>query len=248
MKRVMIIGVGAGFGLALARQFGRTGAEVVMVARNALKLQDYQAQLAAEGITATWQAVDATDFVQLAQLFKDENDIDTLIYNVGIMTPDDPIHTDPHDMEARLRANVTSAVAACQSFLASVQPETILITGGGAALHPSPLTTSLAMSKAALRSYTLALHTAAAAQGVYVGLMTIQGIANVGPDMAPDKVAAAYVKAAQQRSAAEIFYPGGAPSPVSEFDQLKQLAADPQQRAALLAAHPEFAKYQKYLE
>ena len=65
--------------------------------------------------------------------------------------------------------------------------------------------------------------------------------------MSPEKVASAYLKAVETRNQAEIFYPGGELSEVSEFDQLKELAKNPAKRAALLQAHPEFAKYQHLL-
>lgn len=247
MTKTMIIGVGPGFGLALAKKFGNRGDTVILVARNASKLKDYQAKLTGQGLSAGYSVVDVNEHAQVEALFASETDVETVIYNVGITAPDDPVHTKPQAIDARLHTNVTACVDVCQQYLATEHPQTILITGGGAAWHPSPYTTTLAMSKAALRSYALALHDSVAASGVYVGLMTIQGISDVGPEMAPGRVADAYLTAAATRNHAEIFYPGGKLSEVSEFDQLKVLAKDPAKRAALLQAHPEFAKYQHLL-
>lgn len=247
MTKTMIVGVGPGFGLALAKKFGQRGDTVILVARNEAKLKAYQAALTGQGLEVSYFVVDVNEHKQVETLFASETDVDTVIYNVGITAPDDPIHTAPQAVDARLHTNVTSCVDVCQQYLATEHPRTILITGGGAAWHPNAYTTTLAMSKAALRSYALALHDYVATSGVYVGLMTIQGISGLGPEMAPEKVALAYLKAAEARNQAEIFYPGGKLSEVSEFDQLKELAKNPAKRAALLQAHPEFAKYQHLL-
>lgn len=232
----MILGVGPGFGAALAHAFGATGQTVILVARHAPFLATLTAELQQQGVSARYQVADVSNAAQLAQVFAAEPNVETLIYNVGDTHLDSPLTTTPAQMAATFQTNVLGCVAACQAFSQTAAAHTILVTGGGAALHPSAFTTTLAVTKAALRSYVLALHQALAPRNIYVGLMTIQGIAKLGAAMAPERVAAAYVQAAQQRTAPEIFYPYGTPNAPSEFEQLKQ---DPAALARLLAAYPE---------
>ncbi len=222
MKKVMIIGVGPGFGLALAQQFGELGNTVVMVARTASHLKKYQQQLNESGIQSVSHVVDVTNHNQVMQLFQCEPEVDTLIYNVGKKDLDDPLNSSLDTIETTFKTNVLGCIDACQQFFKTVHPRTILVTGGGAALHPSAMTTTLSLTKAALRSYVLSLHEALWPHNIYVGLLTIQGLANVGTGMQPKEVASAFVEAAKQRKKAEIFYPGGQANQISEFDQLKQ--------------------------
>ncbi|GEN94472.1 SDR family NAD(P)-dependent oxidoreductase [Pediococcus ethanolidurans] len=248
MKKVMIMGVGPGFGLALAQKFGEQGNTIVLVARNSGRLTEYQEELAENEIKASCHAVDVTKHEQVQQLFQDESEVDTLIYNVGNTALDDPLTSSLDDIKATFETNVLGCIDACQQFVNTKRPQTILVTGGGAALHPSALTTTLSLTKAALRSYVLSLHDVLKEKGIYVGLLTIQGIADVGAAMQPIKVANAYVEAAQQRNNAEIFYPNNQGSKLSEFEQLQQLAKDPKTVEKVLKNHPEFAKYLDYFK
>lgn len=242
---VIILGVGAGFGQAIAKAFGKTGESVVLVARHAENLQTITEALVSQGVDASYQVADVTNYAQVQQLLATTPDVQTLVYNVGNTALDSPLTTAPKTLAATFATNVLGCVAACQSFAQQPGATTILITGGGAALHSSALTTSLSMTKAALRSYALALHQTLVKRGIYVGLMTIQGINGAGAAMAANKVAEAYVSAAQKRTSAEIFYPYGTPDAPSEFEQLMQ---HPEIVEKLLATHPEFKTYMKELQ
>lgn len=83
--------MGPGVGLATARRFGREGFEVVMVARKAQKLQEFQDQLTAENIRSTAYPADIADaaaFRQvLEQIARDHDDIEVLHYNPSAYNP-----------------------------------------------------------------------------------------------------------------------------------------------------------------
>lgn len=242
-SRTLILGAGPGFGQAIANAFGQTGQAVTLVARHAAPLQPAVEKLQTAGITADYVVADVSDPQQVQVLFANSAviaDLTTVVYNVGITRLDDPLHTPLPQIEQALRTNVLGAIAVGHAISHLSTVRNFLVTGGGAALHPSQITTTLSLTKAALRSYVLALNAQLSAQDIYVGLITIQGIAGVSVAMQPANVAQAYVQAAQDRQAAEIFYPQGQPVATSEFDQLKQLAADPVAMAKLLTAHPEF--------
>jgi hypothetical protein len=70
----------------------------------------------------------------------------------------------------------------------------LLFTGGGFALQPSPEYTTVSVGKAALRAYVLALHEDHRGSGVHASTVTIAGyIGGEDPRFAPEALAAAYL-------------------------------------------------------
>lgn len=249
-KTVIVLGAGSGFGLAIARAFSQAGAHPVLVARNPQRLQTLTEQLHMEGLAADWIAADATVPEQTASMFQQVTRQfgrpQTLIYNVVNTTLDGPLTTPTPQIQQRLNTNVIGAITTSRQFLDLAPtdlPRNILFTGGGAAHHPDKTTTTLSLTKAALRSYALSLADAFHGTNTYVGLITIQGIAGTSEAMRPANVARVYVKAVNTRSTAEIFYPGTTANAPSEFDQLRQLAANPDQLHEFLASHPSAAAF-----
>jgi hypothetical protein len=71
----------------------------------------------------------------------------------------------------------------------------LLFTGGGLALDPSPEYTSLSVGKAALRSYVQALQKQQQGSDVHVSTVTIGGfIGGDDPRFAPAELAATYLR------------------------------------------------------
>lgn len=249
-KTVIVLGAGSGFGLAIARAFSQAGHHPILVARNAQKLQTMTEQLHTAGLAADWIAADATKPQETAHMFQQVTrqfaNPQTLVYNVADTTLDGPLTTPTETISQRFDANVLGAITASRQFLELAPtdiPRNILFTGGGAALHPDKATTTLSLTKAALRSYALSLADDLQGTNTYVGLITLQGIADMNEAMRPANVAQVYVKAVNTRSTAEIFYPGTTANSPSEFDQLRQLTADPQKLQAFLTAHPRAATF-----
>ncbi|KRN02315.1 short-chain dehydrogenase reductase SDR [Levilactobacillus senmaizukei DSM 21775 = NBRC 103853] len=250
MGTVVILGAGAGFGMAIARAFAQQGDHPILVARHADSLKKRCAQLHTEDLPADYLVADCTDAAQTATMFDDvQNRWDlptTLVYNVADTSLDNPLESQIDEISHRFAVNVLGAISTIRQFIALTPddtPRTVLVTGGGAALHPGQLTTSLSLTKAALRSYVFSLAPAVKKRGVYVGLITIQGISGTSTEMEPVNVAQAYTQAARERTATEIFYPGGEPNATSEFDQLQALTSDPEKLYAFLEEHAGAAAF-----
>jgi len=244
-KTVIVLGAGSGFGLAIARAFSEAGHHPILVARNAQNLQTMTEQLHTEGLAADWIAADATDPQQTANLFmqvsRQFGHPQTLVYNVANTTLDGPLTTPTSEIRQRFDTNVLGAITTSRQFLdlaPTDTPRNILFTGGGAAHHPDKTTTTLSLTKAALRSYALSLAAEMAGTNTHVGLITIQGISGTSEAMLPANVAQVYVKAVKDRSTTEIFYPGTTANSPSEFEQLRKLTADPVKLHDFLVSHP----------
>ena len=90
----VIVGVGPGLGLELARTFGTAGHPVAMLARDKVKLDSFAKGLAATGQDARGYVTDAADPVNLRDVLNaaisEMGAPDVLVYNVGVLTPDSP--------------------------------------------------------------------------------------------------------------------------------------------------------------
>lgn len=202
---VLIVGVGPGLGLALAEAFASDGHPVVLFGRDAARLDGYVSRLRAEGRTTRAYPVDAADPEGLqAALTRAAGEVgapEVLVYNAAVMAPDRPAELDARELAHALAVNVTGAVVAARTVLPLLRDGrgSLLFTGGGLALDPSPDYTSLSVTKASLRAYVQALHKQQQGSGVHVATVTIAGaIGGDDPRFSPGSLAAAYLNLHRQ--------------------------------------------------
>jgi NAD(P)-dependent dehydrogenase (short-subunit alcohol dehydrogenase family) len=175
----VIVGVGPGLGLELARAFAHAGHPVAMLARDKAKLDTYAAELASTGQDVRGYAADAADPDNLRAALHSAitamGGPDVLVYNVGVLRRDSPIGGDDQDWANNTAINVLGARVAADAVLPALRDGrgSLLFTGGGVALHPSKEFASLSVGKAALRAYVQVLHDQLAGTGVHATSVTI---------------------------------------------------------------------------
>ncbi|HWG26116.1 SDR family oxidoreductase [Actinospica sp.] len=196
----LVIGVGPGLGLALAEAFAGDGHPVALFGRDAARLDKYASGLTAEGRTARAYSVDAADPEALkSALTRAADELGTpeaLVYNAALIRNDKPTELDAPELAHAFAVNVTGAAVAAQTVLPLLRDSrgSLLFTGGGLALYPSPDYTSLSAGKAALRAYVQALHKQQEGSDVHVTTVTIGGfIGGDDPRFSPETLAAAYL-------------------------------------------------------
>ncbi|WP_326585163.1 SDR family NAD(P)-dependent oxidoreductase [Streptomyces sp. NBC_00481] len=196
----LIVGVGPGLGLAIAEAFARDGHPVAVFGRDADRLGKQTAELTGQGFVAAAYRADAGDPEDLrAALDRAVDDLgapEVLVYNAAVMQADTPTGLDAAAWTQALAVNVIGAVVAARTVLPLLRDGrgSLLFTGGGFALQPSPEYTTMSVGKAALRAYVQALHEDQRGSGVHVSTVTVAG--NIGgedPRFAPDVLAAAYL-------------------------------------------------------
>ena len=122
-KIALITGANKGIGFEIARQIGRTGATVLLGARNKAAGEKATATLAGEGVTVRFIAIDVTDPTSVSAAAATITDsfgrLDILVNNAGITDP-----ADGHVPDARLdaveriwRTNFLGALAVTQAML-----------------------------------------------------------------------------------------------------------------------------------
>lgn len=181
----VVLGVGPGLGLAMARRFGRAGHPVAVVSRSAARHGDYLDQLAAEQTTAIAEVADVNDHDQLlAVLDRIERrlgPIDVLYHGPAAMDADsfpvpvDKITTDSVRDAFVLVYSAVDAVSAVLPGMIERGRGTILLPTGLSAVRPLPQLGNVALAAAALRTYAVTLNAALAERGIYAGAIVIGG-------------------------------------------------------------------------
>jgi NAD(P)-dependent dehydrogenase (short-subunit alcohol dehydrogenase family) len=175
----IIVGVGPGLGLELARAFAAAGHPVAMLARGKARLDGFAAELASIGPDVRGYVADAADPVNLRSAIgaaiTELGAPDLLVYNVGVLSADSPTGGDDQDWARNTAINLLGARVAADAVLPELRDGrgSLLFTGGGYALRPSKKFSSLSVGKAGLRAYVQMLHDELAGTGVHATSVTI---------------------------------------------------------------------------
>lgn len=196
----IVIGVGPGLGLSLARAYGRTGRDVALIARRPGQLQGFVEKLAEEGITAYACPAEASDPESVRHAINAAEDAagapDIVHYNASFLPEGTPTHVSLRDVELAWRVGCFGAWAALQAtvpLMLSSGGGTFFVTGGGLALEPWPPASALAGAKAAVRSLSLAAAKELRQTSVRVATVTVNGLIQPGTDLDPDRIADLFV-------------------------------------------------------
>lgn len=139
--------------------------------------------------------LDITDSDALVRLIAHEAaGLEVLHYNAASLhhesLMEQSIESIEQDLAVTLLGALISIRQAAREMLAR-QQGTILVTGGGLALHPTDSYLTLGAGKAALRNVVQALAPSFAAQGVHIAILTITQYIAVGSPQA-DAVASMF--------------------------------------------------------
>ena len=200
----LVVGVGPGLGLEIARTFAEAGHPVAMLSRDKAKLDGFAAELAPTGQDVRGYVTDAGDPVNLRDVLDgaitELGTPDVLVYNVGVLRKDSPIGGDDREWSDITTVNVLGARVAADAVLPRLRDGrgSLLFTGGGYALHPSKEFASLSVGKAALRTYVQVLHETLTGTAVHATSVTITASIGSEPRFEPATIAKAYLELANQ--------------------------------------------------
>ena len=158
-KLAVVTGGGSGIGLAIAREFVRSGAEVVVLERDPESAGDQLAEEIASGGCRIVQA-DVAESEEMEAAFGDLDRLDILVNNAGIAHVGNVIDTDPEDMDRLYAVNVKGVYHGLHFGVARM-----LHDGGGAILNMASIASHLgisdrfaySMTKGAVLSMTLSV-------------------------------------------------------------------------------------------
>ncbi|MFQ6590995.1 MULTISPECIES: SDR family NAD(P)-dependent oxidoreductase [Pseudomonas] len=199
-KTIVIVGAGGTMGLSIARQFGKNGYNVGLIARNQEKLSQLAADLAKDGVTNV--SIRTADVLQqgqltsaLASLRYEFGSIDVLEYSpaLGPQNYRSALDVTPELAQQASDLLVVGAIRAITSVLPAMRERksgSLLFIAGGSAMKPIPPLANVGIATSGLRNYLTNLHGALKQDGVYVGAIYVGGIIKRGTEVDPDNIAA----------------------------------------------------------
>jgi NAD(P)-dependent dehydrogenase (short-subunit alcohol dehydrogenase family) len=194
-KLCIVVGVGPGLGLAIAKRFGKNEFKIAMVARSKSRLLKYQKDLAKYGIDSAPYPCDVGNLKALASSFdnicSEHGNAEVLAYNVSILNPGTPSEISVDAFVDDFKVNVAGALVAFQRMTPQMKGNkeaAIILTGGGLATDPYFEFASLGAGKAALRNLAMSMAQEGAKLGIRVATITIKGMIKKGTYFDPEKI------------------------------------------------------------
>lgn len=129
-----VTGAGSGIGQAVAVEFAKAGAAVVLLGRTFDALEDTAGQIEADGGTATCITMDVADPTSVTAAAATAGHVDILVNNAGISRPGAMDSVSLSDWQTVLDVNLNGYFLASQAFGAGM-----LARGYGALVHVSSI-------------------------------------------------------------------------------------------------------------
>jgi NAD(P)-dependent dehydrogenase (short-subunit alcohol dehydrogenase family) len=157
-RNAIITGANQGLGLAIARAYVNAGANVMLCARDAGKLDEAAGELRASGRTILAEVADVSREEDCHRVVQSAigrlGSIQILVNNAGIYGPLGPIEeNDWEEWKRALEINLYGSVLMCRAVLPHFRERKygkIVQLSGGGATNPLPRISSYAASKAAI--------------------------------------------------------------------------------------------------
>lgn len=180
-KSMIIIGAGEGLSLATALQFGREGYQIGLISRSENNLNKLIQILSAANIRAWYEVADVSNaddlHIAINKLNHYLEGADVLLYNAANLKQKNILTETPEALAEDFKINVIGLQQAYNFLYNTLKCKkgSVLVSGGGFALHPSADYGSLSIGKAALRSLIFQLDETGKRDDIYIGLLTIAG-------------------------------------------------------------------------
>ena len=210
-KVVVVLGVGPGLGVAVARRFAREGFAIGLMARGKESLSVARDEVEGAGGTAFAVQTDATDAASVARAFDEVReglgDPEVFVYNAGAFQMGGILELTPEQFDECFRVNCSGAFYGAQQVLPTMverESGTIIFTGATAALRGSANFAALATGKFGLRALAQSMAREFGPRGIHVAHVVIDGQINTPqlretqPDreehttLSPDAIAETY--------------------------------------------------------
>ena len=197
MPGAVIIGVGPGIGLSVARRFARSGMPVSVIARTRGAIDAAAETLRRDSAQVTGLLADTTDEDALRSALDTAEDRygvpDVLVYNAALVRRDRLGELPAVQLLGTWAVNVGGAITAAAHTgrkMARAGHGTLIITGGMP--EPAPEFFSLSLGKAGVRTLVELLDQELGPAGVHVATVTVYDAVAAGTAFDPDEIAETY--------------------------------------------------------
>jgi NADP-dependent 3-hydroxy acid dehydrogenase YdfG len=195
MAGLVIVGVGPGIGVAVAKRFVREGMSAGLIARSEQTLKAAADALpGAEVFTATADTTDEVGLRAALDRVAEEYGVpDVVVYNAALIRPDAIGELTAREHLDALAVNVVGAITTAAHVVPAMAERgsgTFIITGGMP--EPKPAYASLSLGKAGVRTLVTLLDQQYGASGVHAATVTVAGGVAPGTAWDPDGIAEQY--------------------------------------------------------
>lgn len=168
-KTALVTGASSGIGADLARELARRGANVILVARRAERLEALAKELAALGVTALAAPCDIADPAARVALAAAHSQVDILVNNAGLGVFGMFVDAAWDKLDNMLEVNVVALTHLTHLFAGPMAARgygRVLMVASTAAFQPVPLYAAYAATKAYVLSLSEALNVEFGKRGV----------------------------------------------------------------------------------
>jgi short-subunit dehydrogenase len=222
-RAILITGASSGIGRALALEYAATGTRLVLVGRDAARLEATAAGCRAKGAAVETGLVDVRDRAAMRAFILDADargPLDLLVANAGISTglPAGAITEDSDAVRGIVAINLLGALNTVEPIIEPMCSRgrgAIALTGSIAALRGLPYSPAYCATKAAVHLYAESLRGTLARKGVAVSLIVPgfvhtplnENLVSVKPLAMRDDRAARIIRRGLDRRKAVIAFP-----------------------------------------
>lgn len=175
-KKAVITGGSEGIGFGIAKAFARTGADLLLIARDAEKLGKASAELISYGVNVKTLSADLSDpsaFEKISgQILSEWNEIDILVNNAGIARFNVFSEVSESEFDLQLNLNVKAPYLLTQRLLPALERAKGCIINISSyfarRMLPGRPSTVYSLTKGAINSFTKALAYELGTKGVRV--------------------------------------------------------------------------------
>jgi len=195
MAGIVVVGVGPGIGVAVARRFVREGMSAGLIARSEEKVKAAADALAGAEVLAV--TADCTDEVGLRaaldRVINAHGVPDVVVYNAAVIQPDAVGDLTAQQQLDAWAVNVVGAITTAAHVVPAMVGRgsgTFIITGGMP--EPKPAYVSLSLGKAGVRTLVTLLDQQYGAAGIHAATVTVGGGVAPGSLWDPEDIADHY--------------------------------------------------------
>ncbi|MEU4288396.1 SDR family NAD(P)-dependent oxidoreductase [Kribbella sp. NPDC026596] len=195
MSGVIVIGVGPGIGLAVAKRFVREGMSAGLIARSEQKVKAAADALTGAKVLAL--TADSTDEAGLRaaldRVIGEHGVPEVVVYNAGLIQADAVGDLTAQQQLDAWAVNVVGAITAAAHVVPAMVERgtgTFIITGGMP--EPKPAYVSLSLGKAGVRALVTLLDQQYGAAGIHAATVTVVDAVAPGTRWDPDDIADQY--------------------------------------------------------
>jgi len=191
MSGVVVVGVGPGIGVAVAKRFVREGLRAGLIARSERSLK---ALVGPDVLALTADSTDEAGLrAALDQVVAAHGVPDVVVYNAAIIQPDAVGDLTAQQHLDAWAVNVVGAITTAAHVVPAMAERgsgTFLITGGMP--EPKPAYVSLSLGKAGVRTLVTLLDQQYGDAGIHAASVTVSGAVAPGTTWDPDEIADHY--------------------------------------------------------